>query len=59
MNAIAIVAVALLWTLSGVLALAETAFTRVNGIRLRALDEDGDKRARGACCGSSSIPNRR
>ncbi len=46
MNAVAIVAVALLWTLSGVLALAETAFTRVNGIRLRALDEDGDKRAR-------------
>jgi CBS domain containing-hemolysin-like protein len=46
MSAIAIVVVALLWTLSGVLALAETAFTRVNGIRLRALADDGDKRAR-------------
>ena len=46
MNAVAIVVVALLWTLSGVLALAETAFTRVSRIRLRALDEEGDKRAR-------------
>jgi putative hemolysin len=45
-SAIAIVIVAVLWILSGVLALAETAFTRVNPIRLRALDEEGDKRAR-------------
>jgi putative hemolysin len=45
MNAVAIVVVALLWTLSGVLALAETAFTRVSRIRLRALDEEGDRRA--------------
>ena len=46
MNAVAIVVVALLWTLSGVLALAETAFTRVSRIRLLALAEEGDKRAR-------------
>jgi CBS domain containing-hemolysin-like protein len=46
MNAVAIVAVALLWALSGVLALAETAFTRVSRIRLLALEEEGDKRAR-------------
>ena len=46
MNALAIVAVALLWALSGVLALAETAFTRVSRIRLLALQEEGDKRAR-------------
>jgi putative hemolysin len=45
-NAAAIVLVALLWTLSGVLALAETAFTRVSRIRLLALGDDGDKRAR-------------
>jgi putative hemolysin len=45
-SAIAIVIVALLWILSGVLALAETAFTRVSSIRLRALEEEGDKRAR-------------
>jgi putative hemolysin len=46
MNALAIVVVALLWTFSGLLALAETAFTRVNRIRLLALEEEGDKRAR-------------
>ncbi|MCU1467988.1 MAG: hypothetical protein JWM72_3916 [Actinomycetia bacterium] len=46
MNAAAIAFVALLWTLSGVLALAETAFTRVNRIRLLALADDGDRRAR-------------
>ena len=46
MNALAVAFVALLWILSGVLALAETAFTRVSSIRLRALDEEGDKRAR-------------
>jgi CBS domain containing-hemolysin-like protein len=45
-NAAAIAFVALLWTLSGVLALAETAFTRVNRIRLLALADEGDKRAR-------------
>jgi putative hemolysin len=45
-NAAAIVLVALLWTLSGVLALAETAFTRVSRIRLLALADEGDKRAR-------------
>jgi putative hemolysin len=46
MSALAIVVVALLWALSGVLALAETAFTRVSRIRLLALEEEGDKRAR-------------
>ncbi|MDQ1379531.1 MAG: magnesium and cobalt exporter, family [Actinomycetota bacterium] len=46
MNTAAIALVALLWTLSGVLALAETAFTRVNRIRLLALADEGDKRAR-------------
>src|SRR6202162_4159201 len=46
MSALAIVVVALLWALSGVLALAETAFTRVSRIRLLALQEEGDKRAR-------------
>src|SRR3978361_1157381 len=46
MNAIAIVIVALLWTLSGVLPRARTALPRVNRIRLRALDEEGDKKAR-------------
>ena len=46
MSAIAIAVVAVLWTISGVLALAETAFTRVSRIRLRTLDEEGDKRAR-------------
>jgi CBS domain containing-hemolysin-like protein len=46
MSYFAISAVALLWIFSGVCALAETAFTRVSRIRLRALDEDGDKRAR-------------
>ncbi len=46
MSAIAIVAVALLWALSGVLAMAETAFTRASRIKLLALEEDGDKRAR-------------
>jgi len=45
-NIFAIVVVVTLWTVSGVLALAETAFTRVNRIRLLALEEDGDKRAR-------------
>ena len=47
MSALAIVVVvALLWAISGVLALAETAFTRVSRIRLLALEEEGDKRAR-------------
>ena len=46
MNTLAIAVVALLWALSGLLALAETAFTRVSRIRLLALEEEGDKRAR-------------
>ncbi|HUI48767.1 MAG TPA: hemolysin family protein [Acidimicrobiia bacterium] len=46
MSAFAVVVVCLLWALSGVLALAETAFTRVSRIRLLALEEEGDKRAR-------------
>jgi len=46
MNIVALVVVGLLWALSGVLALAETAFTRANRIRLLALEEEGDKRAR-------------
>jgi len=45
-SAFAIVAIALLWAISGVLALAETAFTRASRIRLLAFEEDGDKRAR-------------
>jgi magnesium and cobalt exporter, CNNM family len=45
-SALAIAVVAVLWIFSGVLALAETAFTRVNRIRLLALEEEGDKRAR-------------
>jgi putative hemolysin len=46
MNALAIVVVAVLWTFSGVLSLAETAFTRASRIRLLAAQEEGDKRAR-------------
>ena len=46
MTALAIVVVAVLWATSGVLALAETAFTRVSRIRLLAREEEGDKRAR-------------
>jgi CBS domain containing-hemolysin-like protein len=46
MSALAIVVVALLWIFSGVLALAETAFTRASRVRLLALEEEGDKRAR-------------
>jgi len=46
MSAVAIVVVILLWAFSGVLALAETAFTRVSRIRLLALEEEGEKRAR-------------
>jgi len=46
MSIVAIVVVIVLWTLSGVLAMAETAFTRVSRIRLLALEEEGDKRAR-------------
>ncbi len=45
-NTLAIVVVAVLWAFSGVLAMAETAFTRVSRIRLLALEEEGDKRAR-------------
>jgi CBS domain containing-hemolysin-like protein len=46
MNIAAFVVVGVLWVFSGVLALAETAFTRANRIRLLALEEEGDKRAR-------------
>src|SRR6476660_4498568 len=46
MSAVAILVVAWLWTFSGVLSLAETAFTRASRIRLLALEEEGDKRAR-------------
>src|SRR5262245_61627297 len=46
MTAFALAVVAVLWIFSGVLALSETSFTRVSRIRLRALEEDGDKRAR-------------
>jgi CBS domain containing-hemolysin-like protein len=45
MNVAAIVIVGALWALSGVLAMGETAFTRVNRIRLLALQEEGDRRA--------------
>src|SRR5438128_3096254 len=46
MSILAIGVVVMLWALSGVLAMSETAFTRVSRIRLLALEEDGDKRAR-------------
>ncbi|HWS48244.1 MAG TPA: hemolysin family protein [Acidimicrobiia bacterium] len=46
MTGVALAVVLSLWAFSGVLALAETAFTRVSRIRLLALDEEGDKRAR-------------
>jgi CBS domain containing-hemolysin-like protein len=46
MNIFVFVFVGILWAFSGVLALAETAFTRANRIRLLALEEEGDKRAR-------------
>src|SRR5436853_7592618 len=46
MSTVALVVVMLLWALSGVLAMCETAFTRVSRIRLLALEEEGDKRAR-------------
>jgi CBS domain containing-hemolysin-like protein len=45
MTALAIFAVALLWVVSGVMSLAETAFTRVSRIRLLAREEEGEKRA--------------
>src|SRR5690242_20704463 len=46
MNVIALVIVAILWAFSGVLAMCETAFTRVSRIRLLSREEEGDKRAR-------------
>jgi CBS domain containing-hemolysin-like protein len=46
MNIAALVVVAVLWAFSGVLALAETSFTRASRIRILALEEEGDKRAR-------------
>jgi CBS domain containing-hemolysin-like protein len=45
-GAVALAVVAVLWAFSGVLAVAETAFVRVNRIRLLALAEEGDRRAR-------------
>ena len=45
MSIVAIVVVLLLWIFSGVLALAETAFTRIGRIRLMGRAEDGDARA--------------
>ncbi len=44
-NAITITVIVVLFLVSGVMALAETAFTRASRIRLRALAEDGDRRA--------------
>ena len=38
--------VAVLWVFSGVLAMAETSFVRVSRIRMLALEEEGNKRAR-------------
>ena len=46
MNAISVVAVLVLWVISGFMALAETAFVRVSRIRLLALADEGDKRAK-------------
>jgi CBS domain containing-hemolysin-like protein len=46
MSVIALVVVGVLWAFSGVLAMCETAFTRVSRIRLLALEEEGDRRAR-------------
>jgi CBS domain containing-hemolysin-like protein len=46
MNGVAIGIVVVLWVISGVLAMSETAFTRVSRIRLLALEEEGEKRAR-------------
>jgi CBS domain containing-hemolysin-like protein len=46
MSIVALVAVAVLWAFSGLLAMCETAFTRVSRIRLLSREEEGDKRAR-------------
>ena len=46
MNAISVAAVLVLWVASGFMALAETAFVRVSRIRLLALADEGDKRAK-------------
>jgi len=46
MNLGAVGVVVILWVFSGVLALAETAFVRVSRIRLLALADEGDKRAK-------------
>ncbi|MFM8237101.1 MAG: hemolysin family protein [Actinomycetota bacterium] len=46
MNSAAIAVVIVLWVFSGVLALAETAFVRASRIRLLALADEGDKRAK-------------
>ena len=44
-NEITIAVIVVLFFVSGVMALAETAFTRVSRIKLRARAEDGDRRA--------------
>jgi putative hemolysin len=44
-NTVMIVAIVVLFSLSGVMALSETAFVRVSRIRLMNLAEEGDKRA--------------
>jgi CBS domain containing-hemolysin-like protein len=44
-NAVTIAVIVVLFFVSGVMALAETAFTRSSRIKMRALAEDGDKRA--------------
>ncbi len=44
-TALTIVAIVVLFAVSSVMALAETAFTRASRIRLKALAEDGDRRS--------------
>jgi CBS domain containing-hemolysin-like protein len=44
-NAVTIAVIVVLFLVSGVMALAETAFTRSSRIKLRTLAEDGDRRA--------------
>ena len=46
MSPVAVTVVLLLWVASGFMALAETAFVRVSRIRLLALADEGDKRAK-------------
>lgn len=46
MSPVAVTVVLVLWVASGFMALAETAFVRVSRIRLLALADEGDKRAK-------------